>query len=59
MTRKPIAFGVLGLVAALIAADLAGSEPLNPYQAPPLMAYGSGLAATGAHCAASAVQVQE
>ncbi len=52
MTRRPVAFAVLAFVVALIGADLAGSEPLNPYQAPPLVAVGSGLAATGAHCAA-------
>ncbi|MCP1167940.1 MULTISPECIES: hypothetical protein [Limimaricola] len=56
MTRTPIALSVIGLVVALIAADLAGSAPLNPYQAPPMLALGSGLAATGAHCAAPVVE---
>ncbi|WP_370160517.1 hypothetical protein [Limimaricola soesokkakensis] len=56
MTRTPIALSVLGLVLALIAADLVGSAPLNPYQAPPMLAFGSGLAATGAHCAAPVVE---
>ena len=56
MTRTPIALSVIGLVVALIAADLAGSAPLNPYPAPPMLALGSGLAATGAHCAAPVVE---
>ncbi|MGR3464046.1 hypothetical protein [Limimaricola sp.] len=55
MTRTPIALAVMGLMVALVAADLAGSAPLNPYQAPPMLALGSGLAATGAHCAAPVV----
>ncbi len=54
MTRRPIAYAVLALVAALIGSDIAGSAPLNPYQAPPILALGSGLAASGAHCAAVA-----
>lgn len=41
----------LGLV-GLIALDQAQSAPLNPYTAPPMVALGSGLAATGGHCAA-------
>ncbi|MEF2548465.1 hypothetical protein VQ045_14995 [Aurantimonas sp. E1-2-R+4] len=40
------------LVAALIAFDLAASASPNPFQAPPLLALGSGQAASGAHCAA-------
>ncbi|MDZ7709186.1 MAG: hypothetical protein U5K36_03130 [Roseovarius sp.] len=39
-------------VAGLIALDQAQSAPLNPYTAPPMVALGSGLAATGGHCAA-------
>jgi len=42
---------VLGAV-GLLALDHAQSLPLNPYTAPPMLALGSGLAATGAHCAA-------
>lgn len=37
---------------ALIALDHAQSVPLNPYTSPPMLALGSGLAATGGHCAA-------
>jgi hypothetical protein len=43
-----VALGVLGLVVL----DQAQSDPLNPYTAPPMLALGSGLAATGGHCAA-------
>jgi hypothetical protein len=43
-----VALGVVGLLAL----DYAQSQPLNPYTAPPLLALGSGLAATGGHCAA-------
>jgi hypothetical protein len=42
---------VLG-VGALLVLDRVQSQPLNPYAAPPMIALGSGLAATGAHCAA-------
>ncbi len=51
-TRRLTAALALGAVVALVAADLLASEPPNPYQAPPLIALGSGLAAGGAHCAA-------
>ena len=43
-----VALGIVGLLAL----DHAQSRPLNPYTAPPLLALGSGLAATGGHCAA-------
>ncbi|PKQ13896.1 MAG: hypothetical protein CVT70_00045 [Alphaproteobacteria bacterium HGW-Alphaproteobacteria-1] len=43
-----VALGVVGLLAL----DQAQSQPLNPYNAPPMIALGSGLAATGGHCAA-------
>lgn len=39
-------------VAGLLVLDHAQSQPLNPYAAPPMIALGSGLAATGGHCAA-------
>lgn len=52
MTRKPVALAVVLAIAATVAADLSRSAPLNPYQAPPLFALGSGQAASGAHCAA-------
>ena len=43
-----VAAGVIGLIAL----DHAQSRPLNPYAAPPMISLGSGLAATGGHCAA-------
>ncbi|NNU80289.1 hypothetical protein HMH01_07530 [Halovulum dunhuangense] len=52
MSRRPVALLVLAGLIAVIALDLGASEPLNPYQAPPLLALGSGLAAGGAHCSA-------
>ncbi|SFP77747.1 hypothetical protein [Tranquillimonas alkanivorans] len=51
-TRKLTAALTLALLAGLIALDLAQSAPLNPYQAPTLIALGSGQSAGGAHCAA-------
>lgn len=51
MTRRLIgAITFLGLI-GLMAFDLAASEPLDPYAQPPLLAFGSGAAAGGAHCA--------
>lgn len=41
----------LGLV-GLLGLDRLQSDALNPYTAPPMLALGSGLAASGAHCAA-------
>lgn len=41
----------LGL-GALLALDHAQSQTINPYAAPPMISLGSGLAATGGHCAA-------
>ncbi|SHK80069.1 hypothetical protein SAMN05444414_101273 [Roseovarius marisflavi] len=52
MTRGHVVFLTLIGVAVFLGLDFANSEPLNPYTAPPLMSLGSGLAATGAHCAA-------
>lgn len=51
MTRAVTAFVALALLGGLLAFDAATSD-LNPYQAPPLIALGSGSAAGGAHCAA-------
>ena len=42
----------MALVAALILFDQAQSAPLDRFGAPPLIAFGSGQAAGGAHCAA-------
>ncbi|MBK5947026.1 hypothetical protein CCR83_11380 [Rhodobacter veldkampii DSM 11550] len=53
MTRRPVALAVVAALAAVIGLDLAASAPLNPYKAPPFLALGSGLAASGAHCTAA------
>jgi hypothetical protein len=47
---------VLAAAAAFLAFDLATSEPINPFAAPPPLAFGSGQAAGGAHCAAPAAE---
>jgi hypothetical protein len=52
MTRKITALLLITVMICFVAWDLAASEPVNPFQAPPLLALGSGLAAGGAHCAA-------
>ncbi|SPJ24901.1 hypothetical protein [Palleronia abyssalis] len=51
MTRKLTATIAGLLVVGLLAFDLAASEPLDPYAQPPVVALGSGAAASGAHCA--------
>lgn len=52
MTRRATLLGTTLLVAGLLAFDLAASAPLDPFAAPPLLALGSGQAATGALCTA-------
>ena len=52
MTRGHVVL-LLGLgLLVVLAVDLLQSSPLNPYTAPPMLSLGSGLAATGGHCAA-------
>jgi hypothetical protein len=51
-TRRLTGLAALALVAAVLLLDRAVSEPLNPFQAPPVIAFGSGQVSTGAHCAA-------
>lgn len=51
MTRRAIALTALVLIAALVGWDLSSSAPLNRFDAPPMIALGSGTAAGGAHCA--------
>ncbi len=57
-SHRPGRLGVaglsLGLVALFLLADLGLSEPLDPFESPPPIALGSGLAPTGAHCSAGA-----
>jgi hypothetical protein len=50
--RGTIAAVVVAALALGVGLDIAASEPLNPYQSPPLVALGSGQAAGGAHCTA-------
>jgi len=49
MTRRFTASLALAGMALLIGFDLTVSRP-NPYQAPPIFALGSGLAAAGGFC---------
>jgi hypothetical protein len=51
MTRRTTATIAIAFLLALAAFDAATSE-LNPFQAPPAMALGSGQQSGGAHCAA-------
>ena len=52
MTRGHVVLYVALGLTLVLALDRLQSERLNPYAAPPALALGSGLAATGAHCAA-------
>jgi len=52
MTRGHVVICVALGLTLVLALDRLQSERLNPYAAPPALALGSGLAATGAHCAA-------
>ncbi|MBJ3762098.1 hypothetical protein ILP92_04990 [Maribius pontilimi] len=52
MTRRTTAAIGLIALAAFIAWDLAASAPPDIYDAPALVALGSGASASGAHCAA-------
>ncbi|MEI4232875.1 hypothetical protein [Roseovarius sp. D22-M7] len=58
MIRRHVTLLVMLGAGAVIALDLAQSTPLNPYTAPPMLALGSGLAASGAHCAAPPPQAR-
>ncbi len=40
----------LGFILLLLIVDNAESTPINPFNAPPLVALGSGEAPSGAHC---------
>ncbi|WP_417727627.1 hypothetical protein [Roseovarius sp.] len=52
MIRAQVTIAVLIVMAGFIAFDAVAADPLNPYGAVPMLALGSGMAATGAHCAA-------
>lgn len=51
-SRRLTALGAIGLIGAMVFWDLAISAPLDPFDAPPAVALGSGVAASGAHCSA-------
>lgn len=51
-TRRLTACAALGLIAAVALTDLMTSAAPNPFRAPPAIAFGSGQASSGAHCAA-------
>lgn len=52
MTRAHVMVVVAFVLVGFLALDMVVSDAPNPYTAPPMIALGSGLAATGAHCAA-------
>lgn len=49
--RLTVAGAVLAFVVGMTLFDLATSPRIDPFQAPPPAALGSGLAASAAHCA--------
>ncbi|WP_168199136.1 hypothetical protein [Pseudorhodobacter turbinis] len=51
MTRRFTACLAISGLVALVALDVLASPP-NPYRAPPMLAFGSGLAASGGFCGA-------
>ena len=51
MTRRVTALTAVLGVAVLLGFDLVAAPP-NPYQAPPVIALGSGVAAAGGFCGA-------
>lgn len=48
--RPVIGTLALGFILVLLMVDNAESTPINPFNAPPLIAAGSGQAPSGAHC---------
>lgn len=51
-TRSLTALLAVLLVAGVIVLDQMQSRTLNPFTAPPVIAFGSGQASGGAHCTA-------
>jgi hypothetical protein len=49
-TRRAIAVAALAFLAAVVAVDFSVSATPNPFVQPPLIALGSGQAASGALC---------
>ena len=58
MTRLHVTLLLALGLGGVIVLDQVQSRPLNPYDAPPMLALGSGLAASGAHCAAPPPDVE-
>lgn len=50
-SRYLIAAAMLLFIAGLMLLDMVTSTAPNPFQAPPMVALGSGQASGGAHCA--------
>ncbi|MDO9319080.1 MAG: hypothetical protein Q7V56_12865 [Gammaproteobacteria bacterium] len=48
--RPVVGMLALGFILVLLIVDNAESTPINPFNAPPLIAVGSGQAPSGAHC---------
>ena len=48
--RPLVGMLALGFILVLLMVDNAESTPINPFNAPPLIALGSGEAPSGAHC---------
>ncbi len=48
--RPMVGMLALGFILLLLVVDNAESTPINPFNAPPVIALGSGEAPSGAHC---------
>lgn len=48
--RPVVGMLALGFILLLLVVDNAESTPINPFNAPPVIALGSGEAPSGAHC---------
>lgn len=53
LSRPVVALLALGMMAAILALDLASTGAPDLFTAPPAFALGSGAAPTGAHCTGS------
>ena len=49
-TKRSIAWAAIGFLVLVATIDMAASEAPNPYVQPPVLAWGSGQAASGAMC---------
>jgi len=48
--RSLVALATIGLLVLLAGADLRATGGIDPFDAPPPVAFGSGAAPSGAHC---------